>query len=86
MDGGVKFTHHHLWRDELDIQTFFCAPYASWQKGGFENTNGRLRRDLPRKTNTHTYNKDLNKTIANYNLITIQSLNATIEVAAWCSV
>ena len=28
-----------------------CDAYASWQKGGVENTNGRLRRWLPRDTN-----------------------------------
>ena len=29
--------------------TWFCDAYASWQKGGIENANGRLRRWLPRK-------------------------------------
>src|SRR5262245_58437486 len=28
--------------------TWFCDAYASWQKGGIENANGRLRRWLPR--------------------------------------
>ena len=28
--------------------TWFCDAYASWQKGGVENDNGRLRRWLPR--------------------------------------
>jgi len=27
-----------------DMATWFCDAYASWQKGGVENTNGRLRR------------------------------------------
>ena len=27
----------------------FCDAYASWQKGGVENANGRLRRWLPRQ-------------------------------------
>ncbi|MEM7210568.1 MAG: hypothetical protein AAF479_01550 [Pseudomonadota bacterium] len=31
--------------------TWFCDAYASWQKGGVENANGRLRRSLPRQTN-----------------------------------
>ena len=33
------------------MTTWFCDAYASWQKGGIENANGRLRRWLPRKTN-----------------------------------
>jgi transposase, IS30 family len=32
------------------MATWFCDAYASWQKGGVENANGRLRRWLtPRK-------------------------------------
>src|SRR5437660_1597060 len=30
------------------MATWFCDAYASWQKGGVENANGRLRRWLPR--------------------------------------
>ncbi|NEW94869.1 IS30 family transposase, partial [Rhodopseudomonas sp. BR0M22] len=29
---------------------FFCDPHSPWQKGGVENSIGRLRRWLPRKT------------------------------------
>jgi hypothetical protein len=29
------------------MTTWFCDVYASWQKGGIENANGRLRRWLP---------------------------------------
>ena len=32
------------------MTTWFCDAYASWQKGGIENANGRLRRWLPRQT------------------------------------
>jgi IS30 family transposase len=30
------------------MAAWFCDAYASWQKGGVENANGRLRRWLPR--------------------------------------
>jgi IS30 family transposase len=50
------------------MKSFFCDPYASWQKGGVENTNGRLRRDLPRHTNIQTMQrKGFDETIHNYN-------------------
>ncbi|MDP5362704.1 MAG: hypothetical protein NWP79_11260, partial [Paracoccaceae bacterium] len=37
--------------DALGLATYFCDAYASWQKGGIENANGRIRRWLPRQTN-----------------------------------
>ena len=44
--------------EESTFPSFFCDPYASWQKGGIENTNGRLRRDMPRKTNINQLSKE----------------------------
>jgi hypothetical protein len=38
----------------LDLQTYFCDPYAPWQKGGIENAIGRMRRLIPRKTDLAT--------------------------------
>ena len=32
------------------MRAFFCDPHSPWQRGSIENANGRLRRDLPRKT------------------------------------
>ena len=48
-DGG-EFANHRLVAKKTGVETYFCDPYASWQKGGVENSNGRLRRDLPRTT------------------------------------
>ncbi len=53
-DNGTEFAYHHSLRQPLGIQTFFCDPYAPWQKGGVENAIGRLRRRLPRKTDLAT--------------------------------
>lgn len=50
LDNGGEFSDHEQWFQELGLPSFFCDPYASWQKGGVENTNGRLRRDFPRNT------------------------------------
>ena len=49
-DRGLEFIS---WR-ELDVglgaKAWFCDPQAPWQKPTVENTNGRLRRHLPRDT------------------------------------
>ena len=50
-DNDTCFARHTLLREALDMATWFCDAYASWQKGGIENANGRLRRWLPRQTN-----------------------------------
>ena len=47
-DNDTAFAHHGLLRTMRDMTTWFCDAYASWQKGGIENANGRLRRWLPR--------------------------------------
>lgn len=49
-DNGGEGAHHMIIRDEFEIDTYFCDPYASWQKGGVENMNGLIREYLPRST------------------------------------
>ncbi|MCK1326544.1 hypothetical protein IVA93_40030 (plasmid) [Bradyrhizobium sp. 155] len=54
----------------LGVQMFFFDPHSPWQKGGVENSIGRLPRSLPRKTDLNlltaadltTYTKRLNDT------------------------
>jgi IS30 family transposase len=47
-DNDTCFARHMLLRGMLSATTYFCDAYASWQKGGIENANGRIRRWLPR--------------------------------------
>lgn len=68
LDNGGEFAGHGMWKDSLGLDVYFCDPYASWQKGGVENTNGRLRRDLPRKTDIHHLSQEnFDETLSNYN-------------------
>lgn len=57
-DNGMEFAKHGLLKDALKMTTWFCDAYASWQKGGVENMNGRLRRDLPRHLDIDAMNDD----------------------------
>jgi len=52
-DNGTEFARHRTLHD-IGIATFFCDPYAPWQKGGIENAIGRMRRFFPRKTDLAT--------------------------------
>ena len=49
-DNDSCFARHAWLRAWLSATTYFCDTYASWQKGGVDNANGRLRRWLPRGT------------------------------------
>lgn len=57
-DNDSCFAWHGLLRGLLSIETFFCDPYASWQKGGVENANGRIRRWLPRSADLRELGED----------------------------
>jgi IS30 family transposase len=51
IDNGSEFTRHEVLIEQLGVQTYFCDPYSSWQRGANENTNGLLRRYLPKRKN-----------------------------------
>jgi len=68
-DNGGEFARHSWLRDALNMATYFCDAYASWQKGGIENANGRLRRWLPRQTNLDDVSdQDIQEIVMTYNL------------------
>ena len=68
-DNDTAFARHTLLREALEMATWFCDAYASWQKGGVENANGRLRRWLPRQTNLDDLSdEDLQEIVMTYNL------------------
>jgi len=53
LDNGRENTKHIVLYD-LGMQTYFADPYSSWQRGTNENTNGLLRRYLPKRTSFTT--------------------------------
>ena len=49
-DNGMENIKHTELKQEFGIETYFCDPYCSWQKGGVENLNKLLRQYFPKKT------------------------------------
>jgi len=49
-DNGIENRNHQ----DIGIDTFFCDPYSSWQKGGIENGNKMIRRYFPKGTDFST--------------------------------
>lgn len=50
-DNGTENAKHVELKHQYGIQTYFCDPYCSWQKGKVENLNGLIRQYLPRNIN-----------------------------------
>jgi IS30 family transposase len=49
-DNGSESARHGILTEEYGVPTFFCEPYASWQKPQVENLNRTIRHWVPRKT------------------------------------
>jgi IS30 family transposase len=49
-DNGKEFAEHHQLTRGLGLDVYFADPYASWQRGTNENTNGLLRQYFPKGT------------------------------------
>lgn len=50
LDNGKEFAEHQQLTDKLGTEVYFADPYASWQRGLNENTNGLLRQFFPKGT------------------------------------
>jgi IS30 family transposase len=49
-DNGKEFAEHATLTNCLALEVYFAQPYASWQRGTNENTNGLLRQFFPKRT------------------------------------
>ena len=47
-DNGKEFTNHQTLAQNLQTAVFFAHPYASWERGTNENTNGLIRQYFPK--------------------------------------
>ena len=50
LDNGKEFAEHWRLTDKLGAEVYFARPYASWQRGLNENTNGLPRQFFPKGT------------------------------------
>ena len=47
-DNGKEFAEHERIAAALNVDCYFAHPYASWERGTNENTNGLIRQYLPK--------------------------------------
>jgi IS30 family transposase len=50
LDNGLEFAKHAMIAEELGADIYFAHPYASWERGINENTNGLIRQYFPKGT------------------------------------
>ncbi|MHB8482913.1 MAG: IS30 family transposase [Nitrospiria bacterium] len=57
MDNGSENVGHEAMTQDIGIKCYFAHPYASWERGTNENTNGLIRWYLPKGTDFNTITK-----------------------------
>lgn len=56
-DNGPENAEHLVLNDDLDLCSYFCEPYHSWEKGTVENTNGLIRRFIPKRAPLESFSE-----------------------------
>lgn len=68
LDNGSENAQHERIAQALRMRIYFATPYASWERGTNENTNGLLRRTFPAGTNfLHLTTRHLNEVVHRLN-------------------
>ena len=57
-DNGKEFAQHETIADRLKARFYFAHPYASWERGLNENTNGLIRQYFPKRHDFTTITQD----------------------------
>lgn len=51
VDNGSEFAQFKEYEEKTGLDIYFAKPYAAWQRGANENTNGLLRQYFPKGSN-----------------------------------
>jgi IS30 family transposase len=67
-DNGKEFARHEAIAESLNADFYFAHPYASWERGLNENTNGLIRQYFPKGCDFTTItNKDIRRVMDKLN-------------------
>lgn len=58
MDNGLEFAKHEAITAGLKVGIYFAHPYATWERGTNENTNGLIRQYFPKGTDFNAVTDD----------------------------
>ena len=62
-DNDLLLQFHKKLGKALKVKIYFCDPYSSWEKGTVENTNGCIRKDMPKGSDISKYSKKFIRSI-----------------------
>lgn len=64
-DNGPENAEHEKLKASLGLETYFCDPYCSWQKGSVENVIGLIRQYIPKGSRLEDYSDEQIQEIQN---------------------
>jgi IS30 family transposase len=64
-DNGIEMANHKWLSESTGMDIYFAHPYSSWERGTNENTNGLIRRFLPKGTDFNAISHERLKQIEN---------------------
>ena len=74
-DHGKEFAYHEQIAEMLQLEFYFAHPYAAWERGTNENTNGLLRQYFPKKHDFQLVsNKEIQQAMSRLNFRPRKSL------------
>jgi IS30 family transposase len=64
-DNDLLLKHHEALEALLGAPIYFCHPYHSWEKGTIENTNGEVRKSIPKGSDLSRYSSCFIRSVEN---------------------